>query len=142
MRAIWLFPLNVVDCFCSTISAYSIIGDWHHLTFLWWDKIYWALFIDGVNSFQETQYDWFRVEDYVLKGTLRIGQSQNPTNPPSPSFIGQITSFNMWDYKMDNAQIALLVQSCMNTPGNMFQWSTFGDKVQGGLKLVKPSTCK
>lgn len=134
---------DVVNNFlCSIISASSIDGDWHQLTVLWWDKVYWALFIDGAYTHGPSESDWYRTEWYPLKGTLRIGQIQHQNNYPTGSFIGQITSFNMWNYRMVESEVTQLAESCVNTPGNMFQWSTFEDKVHGELKLVKPSTCK
>lgn len=134
--------MDVVDYFLGSTISSNIDGDWHHFTVLWYDKIRWALFIDGAYILQEIRYEWFPIEDRILNGTLRIGQIQPPINRPSESFIGQITSFNMWNYKMEQAEVTQLAESCMNTPGNMFQWSTFDDKVHGELKLVKPSTCK
>lgn len=75
-------------------------------------------------------------------GSLFIGQLGKPISGYSESFVGHITLFNMWDYRLDAAAIALLAKSCMNKPGNVFQWSTLKNKVHGELKLVKPSICK
>ena len=116
-----------------------IDGVWHQLTFLWWASSRFTVFIDG-------QYgDEKEISNEIQQipgGTLRIGQLQDPINFPTGSFIGQITSFNMWDYKLDDFVITLLAESCFITPGNVFRWSTFNDKVHGELKLVKPSICK
>ncbi|KAL9958724.1 hypothetical protein ACROYT_G035777 [Oculina patagonica] len=133
----WIDP----TLYCGHISAPGIDGAWHQLTVLWWDKVYWALFIDGAYIYGYDVYDWFRTEWYPLNGTLRIGQTQHPNNYATGSFIGHITSFNMWNYKMEQSEVIQLAKSCINTPGNMFQWSTFEDKLHGELKLVKPSTC-
>ena len=75
-------------------------------------------------------------------GTLRIGQNQHPIHTPTGSFQGQITAFNMWDYKVSDSEIAIMAQSCVNIPGNVIRWNTFKDNVHGAVKLVKPSTCK
>lgn len=124
-----------------TTSLNPVDGDWHHLTVLWWESIKWALFIDGTFIDQEIQNYWNGIP-HIPGGILRIGQIQHPINNPVGSFIGQITSFNMWDYSMSFAAISSLAESCISTPGNVFEWSTFKDKVHGELKLVKPSTCK
>lgn len=101
----------------------------------------WTLFLDGRFVDDGIKTSWSSFSNIPVE-TLRIGQNQPPITYPTGSFEGQITSFNMWNYKMDDSEIAMLAQSCVNIPGNVFQWITFKDNVHGALKLVKPSTCK
>ena len=102
----------------------------------------WTLFLDGQSLGDGIQSTWSTFPNIPV-GSLWIGQNQQPISHPSPgSFQGQITAFNMWNYKMSDSAIAMLAQTCVNIPGNVFRWSTFKNNVNGALKLGKPSTCK
>jgi len=130
---------------CSLITltqSYLTDGSWRHLTVTWCNSVEWTLSLDGQLLGSKTEYTWSSFSNIPV-GTLLIGQNQHPINFSIPgSFQGQITAFNMWNHKMDDSEIAMLAQSCVNIPGNVFRWSTFKNNVHGALKLVKPSTCQ
>lgn len=107
----------------------------------WWDSDEWTLFLDGQLLGNGIQSTWSSFSNIPV-GTVWIGQNQQPINTPTGSFEGQITAFNMWDFKMADSEIAILAQSCVNIPGNVFRWNTFRNNVHGALNLVRPSTCK
>lgn len=135
----WLFSIHSL---ITLTQPYLTDGSWRHLTVTWCNSVEWTLSLDGQLLGSTTEDTWSSFSNIPV-GTLLIGQNQHPINFPIPgSFQGQITAFNVWNHKMDDSEIAMLAQSCVNIPGNVFRWSTFKNNVHGALKLVKPSTCE
>lgn len=122
------------------LSANPLDGSWHHIAVVWkLLDIKGELYVDGTFMWEFTDYYW---SPQFLSGYLFIGQSLHDQSAWSGtgSFIGLITSFNMWNYQLSKIEIAS--QGC-ETQGNMFQWHEIiaRENLFGEVKLLHPSSC-
>ena len=107
-----------------------------------WESIprKWELHIDGVSHGQKDNV--MPLGQAVFSGVdILIGQNPFQAGTPAESYVGQITSFNMWNYKWSSLAIASLAESCETQPGNLFQWHSAKDKLHGEVKLLQPLSC-
>ena len=117
-------------------------GVWHHLAVVWESTSNrWELHLDGVFQGEKNQPQW-NSQIVPGGGDLLIGQNHHPTRTQTESFMGQITSFNMWNYKWERSAIASLAESCGSQLGNVFQWHNIQEKLHGEVKLEHPTSCK
>ena len=98
----------------------------------------WELHIDGVSHGQEGNPR----SGVVISGEdILIGQNPFQAGIAVESYVGQITSFNIWNYKWSSSAIASLVENCETQPGNVFQWHSAKDNLHGEVKLLQPLSC-
>jgi len=115
-------------------------GVWHHLAVVWEAAVNkWWLRIDGEFKGAEVYSQWLSI--HIPEGDLIIGQNLNPANTFMDSFVGKITSFNMWNYKWEESAIVSLAESCGTQPGNVFQWHNIRKNLHGEVKVEHPSSC-
>lgn len=58
------------------------------------------------------------------------------------SFIGMLTTVNVWDHALPTEQIAQMSKSCLSGEGNVYKWSHFIHGREGNARVVIPSPCK
>ena len=71
-----------------------------------------------------------------------LGQEQDKVGgsfDANQSFIGEMTSVNIWDHVKTEQEIMRMSKSCQAGVGNVFQWRDFKRHVKGSVKTVKPS---
>lgn len=128
--------------FFRTLSASLSVMDgyWHQFTVRW----------------ESSEGDWAIYKDAILQGEGKEPLFSNGTIPPGTlhigsrpyssdvtfAFIGRITSLNVWNYYLSDAEVASIDRNCGQGLGNLFQWIDLKEKVDGQVKVLEPSSCK
>ena len=98
----------------------------------------WELHIDGVSHGQNGNPV---SREVISGGDILIGKNPFQAGIAVESYVGQITSFNIWNYKWSSSAIASLAENCETQPGNVFQWHSAKDNLHGEVKLLQPLSC-
>ena len=92
-------------------------------------------------SFREKENSHFFANKTIPHGILHIGS--RPYWPDVTfTFIGRITSLNVWNYYLSEAEVVSIDRNCGQGLGNLFQWINLKEKVDGQVKVLEPSSCK
>lgn len=117
-------------------------GKWRHICAAWTNADgLWALFRDGVVVDSGTGFK----EGYVILegGTLILGQEQRSDKSfdSTRSFVGELANFNLWKHYVRAIEVSRLSKSCLNKRGDVFHWSSFRRRIEGKVKMFRPSSC-
>ncbi|XP_078366844.1 neuronal pentraxin-2-like [Oculina patagonica] len=124
----------------STISGTD--GRWHHICATWESVAgSWQLLKNGVVAVAGRDF----VTGHVIPGggVLVLGRYLPAGGVPSDeNFIGEMTSFQLWNFVLSGRKINRLLLLCQAGHGNVLTWSdilnvTFSD----GVRLVSISSC-
>lgn len=58
-----------------------------------------------------------------------------------PSFIGNISRVNMWDYVLSMEDVNRMSTNCSSPAGNVVKWRDFRNGLQGRVVLRESSQC-
>ncbi len=75
-------------------------------------------------------------------GALVLGQEQDSEGgsfDAKQSFIGEMTSVDIWDHVIKDQEIMRMSKTCLTGVGNVFQWRDFKAYVKGSVNIIKPS---
>lgn len=126
----------------STISATD--GSWHHICATWESVTgSWQLLKNGVVV--AAGQDLQRGHVIPQGGVLELGQGQDLAtgeDADHQSFIGEITSVQLWNFVLSVAEINWLLLSCQIGRGNVLSWSDIlNGSFTGAVELVSTSLC-
>lgn len=116
-------------------------GDWHHICTTWDNADgSWAFFKDGVIVSNGSSLKAGHV--IPSGGSLVLGQEQitDKTFEPRP-FIGELGNFNIWKEIVSAIEVSQMSKRCLNGKGSVLHWKDFRFGINGGVKIVKPSSC-
>jgi len=122
-------------------SVSAIDGKWHHICATWENTAgSWKFYKDGAVA---DQGQGLR-KGHVIRGagSLVLGQEQDSVAggfSASQSFVGEMTSVNIWNRVIDHNEIASMSKSCLIGEGNVYKWSDFKPHIRGGVHLVSRS---
>ena len=115
-------------------------GYWHQFTVQWKSSEgNWAIYKDAILQGEGKQP--FFANKTIPHGILHIGS--RPYWPDATfTFIGRVTSLNVWNYYLSEAEVVSIDRNCGQGLGNLFQWINLKEKVDGQVKVLEPSSCK
>lgn len=115
-------------------------GYWHQFTVQWESSEgSWAIYKDAILQGEGKQP--FFSNKTIPHGILHIG-SRPYWSDVTFTFIGRITSLNVWNYYLSEAEVVSIDRNCGQGLGNLFQWINLKEKVDGQVKVLEPSSCK
>ncbi|XP_033101174.1 sushi, von Willebrand factor type A, EGF and pentraxin domain-containing protein 1-like isoform X2 [Anneissia japonica] len=120
-------------------------GVWHHIA-VTWSSVggEWHLYCDGEEVVQRPTVP-LAVNDIIPGGgVFVIGQEQDTLGGGFSSreaFIGNISQLNVWDYALDQNEIAALTRSCKEARGNVIAWPDVKKGMYGRVKPIPKNFC-
>ncbi|XP_074641309.1 sushi, von Willebrand factor type A, EGF and pentraxin domain-containing protein 1-like [Tubulanus polymorphus] len=101
-------------------------GVWHHLAITWTLNGQWHFYFDGILE----EYGEHLAAGIPIKGGGKVvlGQEQDIVGggfSKSESYLGQITSLNVWNGVLSERDIYNFYNTCYTYKGNVLAWSDF-----------------
>ena len=104
----------------------------------------WHFYVDG--AWRAGDMDGLSAGKQIEEGKFVLGQKLSLLGQAfdqSEAFIGNISSFNVWDVVLDSQTIKNMSSTtrCSNQPGNVTDWRDFRYKLRG-VAIEMPSKCQ
>ena len=104
----------------------------------------WHFYVDG--AWRAGEMDGLSAGNQIEEGKFVLGQKLSLLGQAfdqSEAFIGNISSFNVWDVVHDSQTIKLMSSTtrCSNQPGNVTDWRDFRYDLRG-VAIEMPSKCQ